>query len=421
MRTRLSATAITIAALLLAVPDSPVVGADASPVVIAAEDAEGAEGRTRPCSQASSERDAVGPNALESPRRAEQVGPDLARELVHPSVTPSLTESAEVPETLDGRWSRIPRSPLAANAAATAFTGEVMIVVDPASGRTAAYDPMEREWVRLKRAPRGFHEQSPAVWTGHELVIVDGGEGESAGLAFNLAENRWREIAPPPFMEAQGSVWTGDRVVAASLDRIAGAYVPETDCWEPLPPVPGEHRLRDLHWTGSEILAVTESEEPTPLAIARLGPSGEWVLTADGPVTSYGSHALWAGDRLLFFVPGGNEEQITWNATYDPVGDEWRVLDVHCRVSARESVWTGELVLDGFNHGALDLATGRCFRLPRSGRVDPSWHTRTRSWFSRAWTGTELVLWSGSLGAGVPPQNRGVTFTLSQAQGEETS
>jgi hypothetical protein len=170
--------------------------------------------------------------------------------------------------------------------------------------------------------------------------------------------------------------------------------------------------VRALHWTGDRVLALMEEASSLPIAIASLGPGEEaWTAGSASPVIGGASQSIWAGDRLWVLSRLRSSAGVVRNAGYDPITDTWAPLDRACPLDGSAAAWTGDLILEPrYGRRAFDPRTGDCLSVPRSGSVAREWFARGREWFATAWTGEELILWSGSRGAGGPPQPDGVVF-----------
>jgi hypothetical protein len=306
----------------------------------------------------------------------------------------SSGETGSATEALGGRWRALPPSPFAAIGAASAWTGDRMLVVDGVSRRAATYDPASNAWTLAARPPKSFLPGSPSVWTGSAMIIFGQAEGGAFGLAYDPVNDEWYETSDPPLASVGDAVAWGDLVVVATSGLSVAAYDPVEDCWTPLPSISGHARLAALHSADHMLLAVTIDQggsiPPVVSAFDAIG--GRWIASEPGPSVYLGAeHGLWADERLVFLSGVPNEGVRIWNAAFDPYANAWHTLETECDISTRQAVWTGTLIINGYWRRAYDPLRDRCHRLPRSG-------DRTRRDGATVWTGQVLIHWSGGQG-----------------------
>jgi hypothetical protein len=270
-------------------------------------------------------------------------------------------------------------------------------VVDGRSRRTAAWDPARDRWREFQRAPHRFDLfSSPAVWTGRELIVLGGSDATMRPMALDPVADRWREVAPAPIGAAEGAVWTGDRVVAVTHAGAAAAYAPDADCWTPLPRVPGDGGVETAHWTGTHVLVETLAAERFPdggrqLVVAVLDTlTWTWSTGSPSPTPiAHGVSGAWVDGRLVFLDWWPDQGVEGDSAAWDPATDSWQPVSLPCRAPARDTIVAGALLISGRAKLAFDPVSGTCYVLPPP-PAGP---------FGRAaeiWTGSELVLWSGT-------------------------
>jgi N-acetylneuraminic acid mutarotase len=140
----------------------------------------------------------------------------------------------------------------------------------------------------------------------------------------------------------------------------------------------------------------------------RIDPSGAdrtVIADRDAPAGRWGHAAVWSGTEMI--VWGGRnqfqaESHFSDGARYNPVTDAWSPMSASGAPTSRSqmaAVWTGEemLVWGGYGDGATAWNSG--------GRYDPrtdSWRSMSESGFLEArvlpvfaWTGKELLVWGG--------------------------
>ncbi len=214
-------------------------------------------------------------------------------------------------------------------------------------------------------------------------------------------------------------MWGGGFSYATDTARAEGAaYDPATDRLRPVPdaPVP----LRWWHsavWTGEEMIVwggsddyEAEGTRGCPSSFVDAGAaydpeSNRWRLLPPAPIEGRMLHEeVWTGEEMI--VWGGSNGDCAANspiagAAYDPERDKWRTIR-DAPMSGRgyfDAVWTGtEMILWG---GSI---AGRGVPLDDGAAYDPranAWRTlpaapiQARDYPALAWTGREVVVWGG--------------------------
>lgn len=180
--------------------------------------------------------------------------------------------------------------------------------------------------------------------------------------------------------------------------------------WDRLPPAPIPGRTRHTAtWTGTEMLIFGGQPDPGLAHGARYDPTTrQWHPMAPAPIGSRVGHtAVWTGQELIIFegAPIGQAAaaaaQDIDGAAYDPESDTWRQIapaPINPR-TGHAAVWTGkEMVVFG---GSRTLRFGASVAL-----YDPAadtWRMSSESpldWafglVAAVWTGTKVVIWSGT-------------------------
>ena len=166
-----------------------------------------------------------------------------------------------------------------------------------------------------------------------------------------------------------------------------------------LPPSPlGPRAGVAALWTGSEVLVWGGYRgSGIPLALqtgAAYDPAtGSWRSIADNAWAHPGALATWAGDRMVVLAKNGGAE-------YTPATDTWRDLPLlpdGVDGSFRGVVWTGDDVL-GLVRGSQSVSVARLDRGTQTwsvGKVEALLPPSSTATDSVAWTGDELIYWSG--------------------------
>ncbi|MFN8621180.1 MAG: hypothetical protein U0869_10590 [Chloroflexota bacterium] len=315
------------------------------------------------------------------------------------------------PTLLPGAWRPMARAPFAATGAISAWTGAELLVA--AGTKAAAWDPVTNTWRTLAKPPAPVPSGvwGTSVWTGSELIAWGSESDPAVGLAYDPATDQWRTLSPAP---VEGpilqAIWTGDRAIGVTNTWAVAAYDPVTDTWSPMGTIPTanegslETEARQpgrMAWTGSDVYVLGARQEAGPAQIWRfVSTTGEWVQDGQTPYAGGGAAMLWTGDRLLLFGNGvgGSRPLID---LFDPIARAWTERMVECVPATRGAIWTGSSVLG--TGAELDLATGRCTRVPRP-------HDRNRRDAVVAWAGDQLVRWSGGGGEELPAKPDGIRF-----------
>ncbi len=364
-------------------------------------------------------------------------------------VAPSTTSVAQPAPA----WRALPEAPIAGRiGAGVVWTGKEMLVwgglprpADPDApmervGDGAAYDPATRSWRTLAPPPPGVLgiASEGAVWTGDEAVFWTGNmpDGPASGALYNPRNDTWRPLPDGPLTIREGyaSVWTGSEMVILGghggknyAEPFAAAVNPGTGAWRLLP---GLDDLVGFHptqafWDGQEILVAGSlvlcpeegggCAENRPIFIAYdpktdvrreidLAGTGFERLNPPRPVG-------WTGTELVFAT---YDEPSLAIRRYTPATGTWQTgASTTCTPtgsSFAQSAWLGDRFLGSCGDALLVYAV-----------ADDSWdvvHTDssplgTHYSSAIAWTGAELIVWSGGIAASFnPTPNEGATITL---------
>lgn len=322
------------------------------------------------------------------------------------------------PLALGGTWRKLAPSPLAATSASGAWTGSELVVVDGERQEAAAYEPATDSWRRLPPPPVALSPLSPAVWTGTQAIFIDeGADGGHATLAFDPATDTWTELADVTVERPWYAVWADGALVVANERLSAARYDPSTDAWVGLPAIPSDPRVDSggvsLYWTGNEVLAVVADlvKDGDVQTVASLDPATwTWGEPSTSPLSWLSGVPVWTGQRLVSLTADSDEDWGEVNATFDPATGTWTSVENPCDLSTDNAIWTGSLILDVHAQRAMDPETGQCYKVPRPPDLLPKSPQRLLSRSVEAWTGEELILWSGNPGEELPALPTGVAF-----------
>jgi hypothetical protein len=324
------------------------------------------------------------------------------------------------------QWERIPAAPMAGRGdAASAWTGDELIVFGGSAGGTrafedgASYDPATRAWTKLPAGP-GAWPGHTAVWTGTELILWGGEFGDGShkspwdGAAYDPSTREWRDLPDAPFWSLAGhtAVWTGTEMLVwggvTSGQSWAAAYDPVTNEWRSLPNGPLESRHgHEAVWTGDRMIVwggLSQLGIPVEVQGAEYDPAtGRWNEIPEAPVDlETAAVSFWTGKEMV--VAGGLGETMASRegAAYDPARRTWREIeDVPVAIARGGAptpltdlhttpVWTGSRALFVTADGVLAYEPD-ADRWLKPATPRDAWRLDATA----AWTGEELLLWSG--------------------------
>jgi hypothetical protein len=368
-----------------------------------------------------------------------------------------------------GRWSELPRAPIAPRLdASVVWTGRELLVWGGASGDQgedlrsdgAGYDPATGRWRLLAPAPLSGRQGQAAVWTGREMVVWGGYDDVSAhdfrvagdGAAYDASSNMWRLLPPAPLSARTNSiaVWTGRDVVllggqpAVLTDSLrsfadGAAYDPALNRWTPIaPPVPP--RGHGLDWVaavqaGGQLFAWSDwsiTHQTGPGSFSERGgvdlfgyneQTGRWRLLRTEPNELPAvDTALWTGQAVLVrgityncgsctgpFVPEATD-------VFNPASNSWRRLPPDPLGSNEPlSAWTGAALVSFIGSGQFgSIGPGS------TAAYDPLrnvWRRLPQAPFgcdgsqAPVWTGQALLLYCPRNGRGAAGRHDGLAFT----------
>lgn len=278
--------------------------------------------------------------------------------------------------------------------------------------------------ISMAGAPTGMSDHR-AFWTGSEMIVW--GEdhfGNMVGGRYNPTSNTWASMTntgAPLKREDYAAVWTGSELLVwggtfpnSQYRTDGGRYDPATDTWKTMSTIgaPKGARFAAAVWTGTEMIVFGGLND---LSVnthnGRYNPStNTWapVSSIGAPnIESFNTRAIWTGSRMIVWGRMGPLYCYTCplgGAAYNPVANTWSpisTLGAPDSGDGHSAVWTGsKMILWGGNVGAYGVTnTGRIY--------DPltnTWQPMStacgvpseRSGHLAVWTGSEMIVWSGS-------------------------
>ncbi len=315
-----------------------------------------------------------------------------------------------------GRWRRIAPAPIPGGfVAASAWTGREMLVMTDWNRGVAAYDPRRDQWRTLPGTGLPGRADPAAVWTGREWFIW-GGIGRwngwrTHGATFDPARNRWSRLPPAPILgDNANALRSGHQVIVSNRANDLASFDMRTRTWARLASIPLREGAQLFAVSGGLLAIESMDIDEGPLRMSRYEwLAGTWSAPEPTPLSFESSGGVQLAGHIYFFGEPTRKHVAGWvGGTYDIAGDRWSQDRLDC-----SGITTG--VVDGrgqlMTEGSLyDPSSRACARVPRPPERSVDGVT-TRESPACAWTGREMILWSGGTGGdGVPPPNDGVAF-----------
>jgi len=317
------------------------------------------------------------------------------------------------------------------------WTGTRMIIWgggDNVIRRTGGiYDPSTDSWVltSMVGAPPQHIDHS-AVWTGSQMIVWGGGIDAGGGLTslnygarFDPVSNSWTPTSVnglPQKRSCHAAIWTGSLMVIWGGDDFDGNFIylnsgarydPVTDSWTPttLLGAPSPRCANAAVWSGDRMIVWGGGSSAPSNTGGRYDPVADaWspTSTSNAPTPRLQNTAVWTGTRMI--VWGGNNGLSTYYNTggaYDPQSNHWTALSTTNAPAfySHGAVWSGsEVIVWGELYPAAVSGGGRYN--PALDTWSPVSQTGAPQTFfasAQAWTGTRLVVWTGSAGGQYDP------------------
>jgi N-acetylneuraminic acid mutarotase len=300
-----------------------------------------------------------------------------------------------------------------------------------------------------------------AVWTGTELItwggVVPTGSSDPAGtvrainrgMRFNPATQAWTPISvtgAPQGRFGHTAVWTGTEMIVfggqttdvngtmATVLNNGGRYNPTTDTWSYLTPlvnsnptpIADNRRGHLAFWTGSKMLIWGGRNATQPFGMSSGGAVNSEGRIYDPAANTWSNMAqvppemtvgdtwvgVWSGTQMILWSRQSGSAMPPSAGRYDPVTNTWQTLasipgDPMLPDSGISAVWSGtEMILWGGSMAAITPTNAGYRYNPTTN----AWTTMTtagapaaRSQHGAAWIGSEMVVWGGSGQSVVPP------------------
>lgn len=266
------------------------------------------------------------------------------------SVDSPRTPTTAALEGLASGWSELPAPPEVRIRAATAWTGEELLVwggfVFTGSGDKPekddgfVFDARAQEWDELAVSPLARRAFPASAWTGEEFLIWGGSDGRQErffgdGAAYHPTRDTWRRLPVGPIgARAPLSVWTGREFIvwgtALRMEprpRDGAAYDPAENSWRTIAKAPIDLTDATAVWTGREMIVFGAAlhggnfpETKTAIGAAYNPETDTWRKLPRSALSPQASTAAWNGREMIAW------DYLNGTAAYDPAADTWRKL-----------------------------------------------------------------------------------------------
>lgn len=317
------------------------------------------------------------------------------------------------------------------------WTGTEMIVfgglgATAAKKDGAAYDPAKNSWRVIAAAPAHFskgRKQHAAVWTGSKMIVWGGLDTDNyyatTNAAYDPTSDTWSDVKTVAIAgrSSPAAVWTGsEMLIWGGGVNDGAAYDPGTDAWTMIPASPLSVRSgQSAVWNGSRL--IVWSGCPSGVVCANDGAiydpkTKTWTLMPAPPAGMDGRFSTVAiadGSGAIFWGGYGGTDVSNLikktGARWDATG--WKSMATAesvmtpggGRQEALAWIASGKLHVFGGrtdypsaeSGGAIyDIAADKWSALPSMDAPSARVHATV------VWTGTDAVIWGGTLTPGVP-------------------
>lgn len=332
-------------------------------------------------------------------------------------------------------WRPLPPAPIPGRlGASTVWTGREMIVwggvTRSASGHVAprsdgaVYNPAKRTWRRIATAPSGVLGGGgpAAAWTGSQMVVwvSNSPDGPAGGALYDLRRNTWRRLPKGPLgvREQYASVWTGSELLIFGghggdtfATPTAAALDPRTGAWrrlQALDSIIGLGTVNGALWDGREAFVSgilsrhRVADRPILLAFSPKSGKLRQIDLSKAPVTPLQRRQLdpvgRSGSELVFWAGGPSSSPVV---RYNPTTDRWtKAAAAPCR-PYRQIAWAGARLVVACATDRLESYDARTNSWSATKPGPSPLNSRTSS--EIAWTGSDLIVWSGAAAARYNP------------------
>ncbi|OGF65014.1 MAG: hypothetical protein A2Y62_14410, partial [Candidatus Fischerbacteria bacterium RBG_13_37_8] len=326
--------------------------------------------------------------------------------------------------------------PVARELHTAVWTGTEMIIWGGNGFNTGSrYNPTSDSWIPTSQnnvPSKGSVVAS--VWTGIELIVWGGTGGYeiylNTGGKYNAVTDTWTAtslVDAPAARDLHTAIWTGTEMIiwggkgsgSTNYFKSGGRYNPASDSWIATSTVnaPNGRRNHSAVWTGGEMIVwggfYQDSSSHYVNTGGRYNPYlDSWIATTtiNAPIPRENHTAVWTGNEMivwggLIYLYSDGNLYLSNGGKYNPVGDTWSLSTANNTPVGRighTAIWTGtEMIVWGGRYYSTSY-----YYLNSGGKYYPeidSWISTpllnapaARYGHSAVWTGTEMIVWSGS-------------------------
>ncbi len=318
----------------------------------------------------------------------------------------------------------------------------------PSDGATGGDHPCPADplgcWRPMQSPPAALEGRacSSAVWTGTEALVWGGNSASvralRSGARYDPIHDRWTPMSgfDDAALIARGCafslwidgsfgmgrmlIWGGhneDNDVEQQRQLVM--YDPATDRWDLRGAAGAPHGAwgGSIVWTGKQIVVWSGGYKGFSLRPATGGTydpsSGQWsaVSATNAPGARHDAITAWTGERMLVWGGRGVNNAPSTGGAYDPQTDLWSSLPQDGAPTTADGygAWTGtELLAWSGKGGRYDPRTDAWRPMASDG--GPS----ARSGGASVWTGRDLIIWSGDDSATGQVVADGARYDLAQ-------
>ena len=330
-------------------------------------------------------------------------------------------------------------APIGRSYHSTVWTGSEMIIWGgqntPYLDDGSRYRPYSDSWqpITFSNAPSARTDHS-VLWTGSEMIVWGGRIYENSGYTYlntgaryNPLNDSWQTITNNQAPEGRYNhtgVWTGNEMViwggkGSDYFNSGGRYNPNNNSWSPTNSIgaPSARRSHTAIWSGSEMMVwggyVYDGSSTYFNDGSRYDPiNDDWqVINSENSPSARDDHSvIWTGDEMIIWGggPGGAGNMLMTGGKYNPINDNWNATSTSNAPSARlnhSAIWTdSDMIVWGgyYSDGYQDYyKTGGVYN-----PVSNQWQAtslenspRERQGHSAVWTGKQMIIWGGIPGS----------------------
>lgn len=268
------------------------------------------------------------------------------------------------------------------------------------------YDLATDTWIPFKTPNLYFTSEGAAFWNGSKVYFVQGNSsggyinevagGFSAGWSFDPSNNKWDYLPLAPITQAfMPHTWTGTELLTFATfrdgnDRTVLSFKPESETWF----FAKSTNVSTDRW----VIRATKDTPNAPLP--RFGATPQ--------------RTVWTGSKWLVwgldYLPATSGGVLNSGAIFDPANDSWQPMSPTNAPSPRTQfsvVWTGDQAIYWGGYSNNFIGNGKRY-FPANNtwsNITATGAPSARCRHTAVWTGTEMIVWGGIFANGFPTNN----------------